>query len=337
MQTSTAARLAGAALTLALLVGGNVAFARTAQNISITVAGSVMDLGDQHYDMHGGNIVMASVSGNPVNPASKLDYRLTADVKGLGVKGSASFEMTGTTADNQNLKVKGDVQITDMVAQTFPLGCSGNSCNSALPIFFVGTASLQVTIGTSQVSKQVSTILIESPYLNPWGNPISMTTTDGNLILVAGYDAATIDWHATQVGGVVSGVVGSDLTPVSGTFSMTSHEREDLVKGIARDDGQLSFSQMSPSYLNVKGMEGPGQGYSGNSLIPTAGESDCTDFLASMSLPAFPGTCTTTGFQSDGTFKAHDHGTSITGTYSTTWTAPAYAFSSSITATSTQN
>jgi hypothetical protein len=91
---------------------------------------------------------------------------------------------------------------------------------------------------------------------------------------------------------------------------------------------------MSPSSLDVNGT------FSGSSVIPTAGEVDCSPNLGFPSFPAGQGVCTSTGFNSMGEFTMSTSGrgygggsgkVTVVGQYNTTWTVPALAFSTTST------
>ena len=331
---------------LVLLMGGTTAaYASTpSQTLSTTVTGGVTNLGNQHYSVNGGQVAFAAIAGLSIDPTTAtLQYSINADQTGLNTKGSGNFVLTGKTIDGMSVSVIAQIIINSSVAAAaFPTGCSAD-CTSELPFFFLGTSNVQVTVaGTTQMLPE--TMQIESPYFNPFGAPIVLASTDNAIVIAATYTQGTILWTGTQVAGVMTGTL--DSTPVSGQFSTNSGEYENLVAGTARDYGTISFTSMTPSSLNAKGF------FIGGSTIPTNNTSDCSV------LTGIPGTCTETGFQSNGQFimssnqtglnsgdqvHSNDQGrhsaatpqqnSRISGSYSTTWGVPALDFSSSIAAT----
>jgi hypothetical protein len=374
-----------AAFAVALLLGGNGAFAQSSQSLSMSVVGTVVQSGDQHYYLHGNGLVSAQIGTLSFGPSSKIDYTLTVDVAGQTAKGTAHFQIGGHGDEDHNSPtVTGNVKIIDMASEKIPFGCVDPACNSAIPVFFIGVATVSINAGHSDESKsqQPQTIqtgiMLESPYFNPFGSPLSIVSTDSptapSVVIVTTYDKATIDWTNAGVSGTIAGTLGQ--ATVSGTFNLVMHESEDLVAGKSIDKGAIAFTNMNPTTLNANGK------FSGVSLIPnpatTEGKAacaleeqaslvltgavipctaDCTNVFLLYGLPAIPGTCITTGYQSDGRFSLtsgqqgqkqgdqsprsndqsgqNDHGSqglSIDGTYSTTWTSPALEFLSSSTA-----
>jgi hypothetical protein len=329
-------------------------------------------------------LVSAQIGTFTFGPSSKIEYTMTVDVKGQTASGTAQFQINSRTGDHSGPTVTGVVQIVDMIPEEIPFGCTGTECNSAIPVFFIGVAVVSITAGHSedsrpQPSQVIQTgILLESPYFNPFGNALSIVSTDSptspSVVIVTTYDKATINWTNSGVSGTIAGTLGR--TAVSGTFSLLMLQSEDLVSGKAVDVGTITFANMSPASLNANGK------FSGTSFIPNpatrAGAaacalegqtsliltgtaapctSDCTSLFAFFGLPAIPGTCTSTGYQSNGKMslssgqqghkggdqspkgnnqqgnnEGGNQGVSITGTYSTTWTSPALAFLASATA-----
>ena len=266
--------------------------------------------------------------------------------------------MSGWTAGGTQVQVQGNAQIAGMQPLSLPFGCT-TTCSSGIPVFFVGVAVTNITIGGSPTRQVTSSMLFESPYFNPWGGPIMMVSTDGAIVIATTYDKATLDWKGTSVTGTIKGTLGG--TPVQGTMTASSNEHEDFVTGVAEtDNGTMSFTNMLPKSLNVQGP------YQGTSTIPKPGSlacaavqwvystpctQDCSAYFGSLGLPVIPGTCTQTGFQSSGKFSlqgqassqgqgqgsSHGKGDSATvsGWYSTTWSSPALGFVSFATATVT--
>jgi hypothetical protein len=350
----------------------------------MTVGGTVLQSGDQHYYLHGNGLVSAQIGTLAFGPSSKLDYTMTVDVVGQTATGTAHFQISGRNGEDSKATAIGTVQIVSMIPEQIPFGCAGTACTSAIPVFFAGIAVVNVTTGhhedsRSRPSQLIQTgILLESPYFNPFGNALSIVSTDSptspSVVIVTTYDKATIGWTNAGVTGAIAGALGT--TAVSGTFNLVMQENENLVSGNSVDTGVISFTNMSPTNLNANGK------FSGTSFIPNpatpAGAaacaleaqaslvltgtaapctSDCTGVFAFYGLPAIPGTCTSTGYQSDGlmsllsnhqSHKGGDQGVkgnfratpnegghndvSVNGGYSTSWTSPALAFLSFSTA-----
>ncbi len=299
------------------------AYAKTSQPLSLTATGGVTDLGNQKYAINGGQIVcvvcfaiITPPNGLPqiFAQSAKIGYQLAAQVTGLTVTGSAQFHLDGITTEGVKEVVDAKISIGDMV----PAAVVGSS---ALPLFFLGSAVVQVTTGGSTQTFPTM-IEMENPYFNPFGNPIIVGSTDSSVAIVMTYSQATIQWAGTVIMGTVSGTLGAS-TAVSGFMSLVSSENEDLVKGTAVDHGAFSFTKMTQSNLDVSGE------YHGSSVIP-AGGPDCTP----TGLP--PGTVTQTGFQSVGQFTTHnDVHVHIDGTYAIQWSVsapcvPALGFGSPI-------
>jgi hypothetical protein len=299
-------------IAIILLLGGtSAAFAASPQPLNLTIPlGGVTNLGSQVYTVSGGTVAYAEVLGQTVDPGAMLQYNLVATQTGLTTKGFASVTLTGTTG-GVPITMKGTFNIEGSV----PGAVIGNS---EVPFYFVtGTSNVQVTIaGHTQTIPE--SINIENPYFNPFGAPIVIGSNDGYIGIVATYNQGNILWIGSQVTGPLVGTLGSS-TPVSGTLSLTSGEFENLVTGTAQDAGTMSFTGMTPSSLDASGF------YTGTSTIPPPGpNSDCSSYTTGIE-----GTCTITGFQSSGTFSAGP----ISGSYSSTWGAPAVSFTTSITAT----
>ncbi len=316
MKTSIGRTALASIAVLFLLGGSTAAFANTQQSgqqtLSLTIpAGVVTNLGAQFYTVSGGTVAFAMIAGQTIDPGASLKYSLHVSQFGLSTWGYASVSLSGTTGGIP-ISMVGTFTINNNV----PAAVIGNS---ELPFFFVTAPSnVQVTIaGSTQTVPE--TLDIESPYFNPFGAPIAMASPDGAIVIAATYTQGTILWIGSQVTGQLIGTLGT--TPVTGTFSLTSSEFENLVTGNAQDTGSISFSSMTPSSLNANGF------YTGSSTIPTAGAIDC-----SMSATGIPGTCTETGFQSSGSFSAGE----ISGKYATSWGIPALGFYSTISATVSQ-
>lgn len=307
-------RTALTSIALLFLLGGtSAAFATSQQTLNMSIpVGMVTNLGTQVYNVSGGTVGYAEVLGQTIDPGATLQYNLVATQTGLRTQGYASINLVGTT---------GGVPITMRgifnVVTSVPGAVIGNS---EVPFYFVtDTSNVQVTIAghTETIPESIN---IENPYFNPSGGPIVIGSNDGYIGIVATYDQGSILWIGSQVTGQLVGTLGT--THVSGTATLNSGELENLVTGQAIDAGTISFTGMTPSSLNANGL------YSGRSTIPPPGpNSDCSSYTTGIE-----GTCTITGFMSTGTFTAGP----ISGSYSTTWGAPAVTFTTSITATVTQ-
>jgi hypothetical protein len=293
---------------------------------------------------------IATVLVSQGTPLPSLSFNLQAEAVGLGASGSAQFQLSGMTVTGIQVQAKGQAQIVGMQAVSLPVGCT-TTCSSGIPVFFVGVAVTNVTVGSSS-QLITSTMLFESPYFNPWGNPIMMVSTDGAIVIAATYNKATLDWKGTSVIGSIQGSLGSN--PVQGTVTLSSNEHEDFVSGVTTyDNGTMSFTNMSPRSLNVQGT------FQGTSVIPKPGSlacamtqaltstpciQDCSAYFGTLGLPVIPGTCTQTGFQSWGQFSLMGQRTSdgvirtttASGSYSTTWSSPALGFVSAAIATVAQ-
>jgi len=309
-------------LLLSLSLGVNPARAGIFTPLSLSVTGAVLNAGNQTYSATGGSVVYASIGGNTLDPTASLSFTLSAQVDGFATSGSASFYLAGTSG-GQNMTADGQIQITDMVAAAaIPLGCS-TTCDSRLPLFFVGASNTTVTTGAGAPSTTAPAFYVESSYFNPWGAPIVLASSDCfnapftcSFFIVTTYNTGTIQWQGTETSGAVSGTLSG--SPVTGNLTLASRENEDLILGNTSDSGTIALSGMNPSILDVQGT------YSGNSTIPSAGTSDCSGDTG------FPGTCTQTGFQSTGKVAMQNAQIGVNGTYSTTWGVPALGYGSAL-------
>ncbi|HEV2225762.1 MAG TPA: hypothetical protein VGR56_03040 [Nitrososphaerales archaeon] len=352
---------------LFLLVGSSPVFAEDSHhdsqpNLFLTLTGGILDSGSQHYSHSGGQIAAALVGGVPIDPSSaESHFSLEADISGLAVQGQATFSLSYLDSTGAHVQIDGSAPITEMMpAEFFPFTCTNpdgsptSSCTSGIPGVFMGMASVttQTCLEDSQSQGdgqslgeqnqtpnagdnsdngdgensnncvEASTTLqmnFESAFLNPFGGPIFMASGDSSLVIVASYDRARVTWDGIQMGGSVVGQLSGAL--VTGSFAQTVSATEDLRAGHESERGTITFSGMSNPLLNADGK------FSGQSTIPPG--FDCS------SLPGFlPGTCQITGFHSDGHFSQKNAlGNRIRGDYSVEWTAPAVAFTSTVTAT----
>ncbi len=323
-------RVVGIAGVLLLLVGTSPALAASPKgNLSLTLTGAILDSGSQSYYHTGGQLVSAFVLGQPVAPPNTvLHYSLQATINGLVVDGSAEFSLVATERNGTHLVVTGSAPIDGMMAaEQFPLGCPGTGpCNSAIPGVFTGVAEVEVQLchgaddsgNCTDLLEESVPMLFESAFLNPFGGPIFMATSDDLVAIVATYSQSRVTWAGIQLGGIVSGSLAG--SPVSGEFAMTVSATEDLRAGYELDHGTIAFSTNNAAVTAVGT-------FVGRSTIP-AGEACPTE----MGFP--PGTCQITGFSSAGVFsQTNSLGGSVLGKYSTLWMAPAVAFDSMVTAT----
>lgn len=301
---------------LFLLGGTTAAFADTGQTYNLTVPlGYVTNLGNQTYTVNGGTNYGGMIEGQQLNPGGNLQYNLFVVQNGMSTYGWGAIRLTGTTGTGTSVKVTGTFTVDSAIA-------AGVIGSSELPIYFIASApNIQVTVGGSTTSLSMP-LLIESPYWNPWGGPITITSEDGtSLLMAATYNVGNIIWQGSQVAGPLS-VVGSTAAP--GTFSLTTLEFENLVTGTARDTGTVSITGMTPSSLDGQGT------FSGSSTIPTS-PSEIVSCDATFG--TIPGTCNATSFYSTGHFRAGD----VSGTYTTQWGLPATYFTTSETVTVSQH
>jgi len=325
-------RYLGILAILPLLIP-SAALANSGQSLSLTMTGGISSVGGQTYILNQqGSAIYALVQDQTLNPGStNLVYSLIANVHGSSVSGHAEIFFSGTLG-SQQVRLEGIVTIQDMIPiEPFPDG-------SAIPSAFIGTLEGSLSVGGTRtpLTMQVS---LESPFINPFGGPIVITSSDGSsLVLVSGYQAAKIVYSNVQVFtlGVV-GTVGS--TPVSGgSATLTTWAVEDLHAGTETEVGSIAFSGMIPSFLDSKGF------YFGKSIIPSPANClstygftpctiDCTSGLnillgvPSLDLTKLPaGLCTVTGFISSGHFFTQGQDVRISGDYTTVWDIPAISF-----------
>ena len=313
-----------------LILGGNVAYGWNPQSVSLTMTGGVVSPGSETYAMSGGQVISALILGTQISTGnSHLYYSLNAMVSGLTATGSAAFDFVARSSPGARMEVKGSVSINSMTpAILFPLGCTlGVDCTSAIPALFNGIASISITTSGGQNGNNNGNnngitmslpIEIESPYLNPFGGPILLSTDAGEIVFVATYSQARIQWTGVQMGGSVGGTMAG--TSVSGSFGMVVNSAEDLVLGLEVDHGSITFFGMSSPSDDASGT------FIGFSTIPHGSTLSCSGFP--------PGTCLETGLQSSGVFsQTTAGGQSISGSYSTSWNVPAVTFTSSISGT----
>jgi hypothetical protein len=302
-----------------LLLGGNTAYAAQPPTVSLSLTGGVVSPGTQHYSLRGGQLGAAWIFGMPVDTKSSvLHYDLNADVSGMTVTGTVSFDLVAKTSHWSRMEVKGTITIDGMTpAVLFPLGCTPNlDCTGAIPALFNGTGTVTVSSDSGVTTMSLS-MGFESAYLNPFRGPIFFASNSGEILVVAAYSQARIQWTDVQMGGTVVGTFGG--VSVSGSFGMLVNSTEDLRTGTEMDRGVISFFGMSNPALNGLGV------FVGHSTIPIG---------SSVACPGFPpGTCNLTGLESSGVFSmTTETGGVLIGRYTTVWATPAVAFSSSISA-----
>jgi len=323
---------------LFILTLASPAFADSQSNsLSLSLAGGVISAGSQSYTISGGHLVSAVVQDHVFDQSSgEVDYSVNAVVNGLVVSGSATFDISAVLDGGTHLDVHGVATIVHEVPGFyFPLGCTPptissptTDCTSQIPSGFFALADIKVSSCPNDNShgghhdsddgkcttNELSGVQMsfESSYLNPFGGPIVFASSDGTIAVVATYTTSRVTWTGIQLGGSLTG------SSVSGSFGMTVNAVEDLRAGYELDHGTISFVTNNPA-VTASGS------FLGLSNIPKGGI-DCSP-------SGFPGTCRITGFNSYGVFfQTNTLGGSISGKYSTVWTAPAIAFSSSVSA-----
>ena len=297
--------------------GGNFVQPTAPQTVSLNLVGGVVSPGVQAYFLQGGQLVTAWILGTQINPMNSiLHYGLNVVVSGLTATGTASFDLVTQISRRSSMEVKGTIDIDAMTpAVFFPLGCTlGLNCTSEIPALFNGTGTVTMSSGRSVTTMSLS-MGFESAYLNPFGGPILFASNSGEVIVIADYSQARIQWTGVQMGGSAAGTF--DGASVSGYFGMLVNSSEDLRTGIEMDQGAISFFGMSNPALNGLGA------FVGYSFIPMG---------SSVACPGFPqGTCNLTGLESSGLFTmATESGGVLSGRYTTVWATPAIVFSSSI-------
>ena len=314
---------------------------RQSQSLSLMLNGQIMNAGSQQYEFGGGNLIQGALNGNPltsvgvhfdidasVSGPNSASGRGTLDItssNGWGANGGNARGQSNGGNSNHGKGVNYHLQITItgvVAAAVFPITLDTStspptvincvtSCTSEIPLLFTGLATPESDGGHDSPPIPIA---IESPYWNPFGGPILITSLDGTstapptVFLVVTYDRASIDWDGVQLGGVFSGSLGSET--VTGSYGQAVNSQEDLVRGSEFDSGSISFTSTEPT-LNAAGQ------FFGHTTIPSAG-SPCPP---QFELP--PGTCTETGATSSGLFWMNGgHDTFISGTYHTTWSVP---------------
>jgi len=316
---------------------GNV---KQSQSLSLTLQGMIANAGSQHYEFGGGKLVQGSLFGQALSN-NRVSFDLEANVHGpQGASGRGSLEISGLghggDGDHSNAQTNDDggdhsegsefsarISITGVIAAAvFPITITspttyGNCdpttqiCNSEIPLFFTGIATVDSNGGQDTLQIPMA---IESPYWNPLGGPIVITsldsTTNPSIFLIVSYDRATIDWDGVQLQGAIAGTFGAEA--VTGSYAQVVNSQENLVSARESDKGSIAFTGMSDPILDATGK------FSGHTTFSLAGSFDCS---SEFGLPE--GTCTATGALSDGSFKMNGgQDTLISGTYHTVWSVP---------------
>jgi len=288
---------------------------KQSQPLSLTLQGMITNAGNQNYALSGGQLVLGSLFGHSLTSA-KVSFSLVAMVHGLqSVSGWGSLQI-GEGFSARILITNAIPAAIFPITVTSPTSYSNcdpktQKCNSEIPLFFTGIASVQSKAGSSPVQIPIA---IESPYWNPFGGPIVITsldsTTSPSIFLVVSYSSATIYWAGVQLQGEVAGALGTGS--VSGYYSQTVSSWENLVSASESDWGSITFAGMSNPILNANGR------LLGHTTFSLAGSFDCAP---EFGLPE--GTCTATGATSDGSFwMIGGQDSFISGTYHTVWSVP---------------
>jgi len=334
-------------------VGPGTAFAygQTQTTVGLGLLGTFTNIGSQNYQVSGGQLQFLVLGGVPVTlTSSRLSYSIQATVNSVPaqssgqvaygyhvgprnhrnpVQGEAQFSLTARTPSG-TVRAKGQANLNSTIPVLgLPLSCDQvyfSNCTSEIPGLFVGTGQLSITQG-GQTSQEQVTMVFESPYLNPFGGPLTIASVDGAVAFAATYTNAISQWSNVQVGAVIANLTsGATLGALSQTSSLT----ENLLRGTEVDQGTstLLLNNFTGSLSNLNGQY-TGR-FNGNSSIPVPSSPvDCS------APPLLPGTCTETGSMSTGTFShlRSDQHISITGTYAVTWSVPAYYFTGLVEAT----
>lgn len=334
MKTKKTATLATLSVITALALFSPAALAASSAPVNMNAGGIIFNAGNQTYSFSGGKVVAGEVLGNPIATGSSIGFHFSASVVGLSTSGTGHIAVPAAKAGGGHGAYVVAVEIgSEVPAAVFPLGADGSSCvsgcTSQIPILFTGLA----TISSAGHSVTVP-IAIESPYWDPFGNPIVITSLDSStapaLYIVATYNQANIDWSQVMLTGQIGGTVGPE--PVSGYYTTVTNSQENLFTGLEHDTGQMTFLGMSD-----QGMNGYGS-LSGTTNIPPLGANsyDCTSSYAlalGIEWPFGAGTCVLTGASSSGTVQmSMASGAKLTGSFTTSWSVPSLTTSTTFTA-----
>jgi len=326
------------AALLCLIISASPALAASPQSASIngkhsvplllTLQGQITNAGSQVYNFGGGQLVQGSVFGTTLSPGH-LNFNLFATVHGLSVSGRGFLGLTtsqgghsdhdGGTGLSAQIYINGAVPAAifpiTVTSQNRIVSCDPASqhCNSEIPLLFTGVAT--VTSDGGHDAQQIP-IAVESPYWNPFGGPIVITSLDSStnpaVFLVVSYDTASIQWFGVQLQGVMAGTFGTEA--VTGSYGQVVNSQENLVAGTEIDGGTIAFVGMSDPVLNAHGVLFGHTSFSLTFPLPV----DCS---SEFGLPE--GTCTATGATSDGSFSMiGSQVVFVSGTYNTVWSVP---------------
>jgi hypothetical protein len=319
-----------------------------------------MDIGRQHLSQSGGQLLSLVAPTLPTidQSSAKLRYSIDASVRGTAVSGEATFTITDKNAAGDQVTIEGDAKLSDMIPAfgtpfdpsqpANPVACLGTAsgCSSEVPAFLVGTATLQVHTSSESDSEENSNqdghastnsqkdtkftmpMLFESAYLNPFGGPTVIASSDPTnpILIVATYTKAISQWEEVNVGGAIT-----DSTGIVGTFTQTMSLTEDLLNNRETDRGTISIASFSVSFPSASG------DFRGTSTIPPVPSPTPAPLDCSMAFDLPPGTCTLTGSHSTGVFNLHstDDKSQVEGSYDINWTVPALVFGVSAESVST--
>ncbi len=296
--------------------------------LSLTLQGQITNAGSQVYNFGGGQLVEGSVFGTTLSPGH-LSFNLLASVHGLSVSGRGFLELStsqgGHSDHDRGAGLSAQIYINGAVpAAIFPItltsqpsivSCDPTSqhCNSEIPLLFTGVAT--ITSDGAHNAQQIP-IAVESPYWNPFGGPIVITSLDSKtnpaIFLVVSYDTASIQWIGVQLQGVIAGTFGTEA--VTGSYGQVVNSQENLVAGTEIDSGAIAFVGMSDPVLNAHGLLFGHTTFSLTFPLPF----DCS---SEFGLPE--GTCTATGATSAGSFwMIGSQVVFVSGTYYTVWSVP---------------
>ena len=305
----------------------NASGGKSSQQLSLKLEGLITNAGDQRYSLGGGQLIQGEIGGNPLSPGH-ISLSMLALVHGLSTNGGGSIQIPNVQSNSNGhhggagglsiqFSITGEVPAavfpgTPVPPSTF-VSCDPTSqhCTSEIPLLFTGIATAQMGGSVEPVKLPIA---VESPYWNPFGGPIVITSLDSltnpTIFLVVSYSSATIGWSGVQLQGEMGGVYGTE--PVTGSYGQVTFSQENLVTGTETDAGTIAFVGMSDPTLNSHGA------FAGHTSFNSYGSSDCAPLFG---LPE--GTCTATGATSDGSFwMLGDHGVSVTGSYHTVWSVP---------------
>ena len=308
------------------------------QSLSLVLQGMITNAGNQQYQLSGGSLVAGSaLFGQPLTSA-KVQFDFTANVHGLqSVSGTGTLEVSSQGGDSwgpgngghggqsDGVELSAHISITGAVpAAIFPItltsptsyaSCdpeTSTTCNSEIPLLFTGVATIDSQSGHGQTQLPIA---IESPYWNPFGGAILITSLDSptnpSIFLIVHYNSATINWSGVQLQGIVDGGAFGTEQITGGYYGQSVNSFEDLVKGSELDLGSIAFTGMSDQTLNGNGY------FLGHTSFTSTPSFDCS---LQFGLPE--GTCLATGATSNGSYFMKGQNNFDSGKYETTWSVP---------------